>query len=135
MVPGAEVAPGGSLEGGSVCPPHKHPLPSLWARLSEDLTVNKRLRKPLRHERRRLSFTQINSQRTMQRKANPIRQSHKLGSQEPGPGSWALSLKHLPGSCPWGSPVIAAAVPPLMLGLIHDTGKWEGPEWGGVGVR
>ena len=65
---------------------------------------------------RRLSFTQINSQRTLQREANPIRQSHKLGSQETGPGSQALSLKHLPGSCPWGSPVIFP-VPQLELGL------------------
>lgn len=65
---------------------------------------------------RRISFTQINSQRKMQKEANPIRQSHKLRSQETGAGSQALSLKCLPGSCPWGNPVISA-VPRLLLGL------------------
>lgn len=50
----------------------------------------------------------------MQREANPIRQSHKLRSQETQLGSRALSFKHLPGSCPWGCPVILP-VPLLML--------------------
>lgn len=52
----------------------------------------------------------------MPKEANPIRQSHKLRSQETGVGRQALSLKCLPGSCPWGNPVLVA-VPPLPLGL------------------
>lgn len=64
---------------------------------------------------RRISFTQINSQRKMQREANPIRQSHKLRSQDTGLGSRALSVKHLPGKLPLGNPVILL-VPLLMLG-------------------
>lgn len=55
-------------------------------------------------------FPQINSPRWLQREAGPIRLSRKLRSQDAGLWVWALSLKYLPGSCPWGNPV--AAWPP-----------------------
>lgn len=70
---------------------------------------------------RTLSFTQINSQREMQGKANLIRQSRKLRSQETALGSPALSLNYLPGSYPWGNPVILP-VPLLKLGLQWASG-------------
>lgn len=74
----------------------------------------------------------------MQKEANPIRQSHKLRSQEAGVGSQALSLKCLPGSCPWCNPVISAIpLPPLGLQqpyrghpgkcqVMGDMAEWEG---------
>lgn len=52
-------------------------------------------------------FPQINSPRWLQREAGPIRLSRKLRSQDAGLWVWALSLKYLPGSCPWGNPVAA----------------------------
>ena len=61
-------------------------------------------RKPLRHEREEnILYPNKKYQTKMQREANPIRQSHKLRSQETRLGSRALSLKHLPGSCPWAA--------------------------------
>lgn len=95
----------------------KHPTQPLPARArrAEDPTVNTYAGGNHSDMKgRRISFTQIKNQTKMQREANPIRQSHKLRSQETRLGSWALSFKHLPGSCPWGRPVIRP-VPLLML--------------------
>lgn len=78
----------------------KRAHPSCWSQGLLKTSQATHRRKPLRHERQGISFPQINSPGTLHWEAGPIRQSHKLRSQDAELWVWALSLKYLPGSCP-----------------------------------